>query len=87
MRAAIDMEIRVGSWYIIKADSNRSTCEIQLQSEMLELCEPRILAFDIECEKSPLKFPNAERDRIYMISYMAAGQDFFSLIVRLCQRY
>ena len=30
----------------------------------------RVLAFDIECEKSPLKFPNAERDRIFMISYM-----------------
>ena len=32
----------------------------------------RVLAFDIECEKSPLKFPNADRDRIYMISYMVS---------------
>ncbi len=36
----------------------------------------RILAFDIECEKSPLKFPNAETDRIFMISYMIDGQGF-----------
>lgn len=43
---------------------------------MLELCEPRMLAFDIECEKSPLKFPNAERDRIFMISYMTKGQGY-----------
>lgn len=32
-----------------------------------------MLAFDIECEKSPLKFPNPDRDRIYMISYMISG--------------
>lgn len=36
----------------------------------------RILAFDIECEKSPLKFPNPEVDRIFMISYMIDGQGF-----------
>jgi DNA polymerase epsilon subunit 1 len=36
----------------------------------------RVLAFDIECEKAPLKFPNAETDRIFMISYMVKGQGF-----------
>jgi len=36
----------------------------------------RVLAFDIECEKAPLKFPNAETDRIYMISYMVSGQGY-----------
>ena len=40
---------------------------------MLYYC--RVLAFDIECEKSPLKFPNAERDRIFMISYMISTND------------
>jgi DNA polymerase epsilon subunit 1 len=49
---------------------------VEWQKEMLELCEPRILAFDIECEKAPLKFPNAESDRIFMISYMTAGQGY-----------
>jgi DNA polymerase epsilon subunit 1 len=44
------------------------------QKDLLERCEPRILAFDIECEKSPLKFPNAEFDRIFMISYMVEGK-------------
>ncbi|RYY87675.1 hypothetical protein EON63_03700 [archaeon] len=43
---------------------------MEWQKDLLELCEPRILAYDIECEKAPLKFPSAERDRIYMISYM-----------------
>jgi DNA polymerase elongation subunit (family B) len=36
----------------------------------------RVLAFDIECEKAPLKFPNADHDRIFMISYMLKGQGF-----------
>lgn len=76
MRAAIDMDLRVGSWYIVITDATSSFCEVRLQKDMLELCEPRIVAFDIECEKSPLKFPNADRDRIFMISYMTAGQGF-----------
>ena len=76
MRAAIDMDIRVGAWYIIIADTDSKSCSIQYQKDMLELCQPRILAFDIECEKSALKFPNAERDRIYMISYMTPGQGY-----------
>ena len=36
--------------------------------------EPRVLAFDIECTKEPLKFPQAERDEIFMISYMVDRQ-------------
>ena len=76
MRASIDCNLRVGSWYIITPNILSATCEVVRQENMLELCEPRILAFDIECEKSPLKFPNVERDRIFMISYMTAGQGY-----------
>ena len=36
--------------------------------------EPRVLAFDIETTKAPLKFPDVTLDRIYMISYMLDGQ-------------
>lgn len=35
-----------------------------------------MLAFDIECEKSPLKFPNPDNDRVFMISYMADGKGY-----------
>jgi DNA polymerase elongation subunit (family B) len=77
MRAAIDMDLRVGAWYSVTPDGgSSSTCSVSWQKELLELCEPKILAFDIECEKSPLKFPNAESDRIYMISYMVKGQGY-----------
>lgn len=35
--------------------------------------EPTFLAFDIECTKAPLKFPSADVDEIFMISYMVSG--------------
>jgi hypothetical protein len=45
--------------------------------------EPRILAFDIECTKAPLKFPDVTLDRIYMISYMFDGQVCVCVCARL----
>jgi DNA polymerase epsilon subunit 1 len=44
--------------------------------DMLVKAEPRVLAFDIECTKAPLKFPDAEIDQIFMISYMFDGQGY-----------
>lgn len=76
MRVCIDLDLRVGAWFIVAPIQGSETCSVTWQKEMLELCEPRVLAFDIECEKSPLKFPNAEQDRIYMISYMTSGQGY-----------
>lgn len=76
MRVSIDLDLRVGAWFYVSPIAGSEVCEVERQHEMLELCEPRILAFDIECEKSPLKFPNAEVDRIYMISYMIDGQGY-----------
>jgi DNA polymerase epsilon subunit 1 len=35
-----------------------------------------VLAFDIECTKAPLKFPDPAIDQIYMISYMCDGKGF-----------
>ena len=35
-----------------------------------------MLAFDIECCKQPLKFPDAAVDPVMMISYMIDGQGF-----------
>ena len=35
-----------------------------------------MLAFDIECTKAPLKFPVADVDQIFMISYMIDGQGY-----------
>jgi DNA polymerase epsilon subunit 1 len=41
--------------------------------------DPTFLAFDIECTKAPLKFPDANMDSIFMISYMVDGQGYLIL--------
>ncbi len=76
MRVTIDMDLRVGSWHKVTPNQGSEICSVTRMPEMLERCEPRVLAFDIECEKDRLKFPNAERDRIFMISYMIDGQGY-----------
>ena len=76
VRASIDLEIRVGAWYTVTPEYGSECCQVAIQRDILELCEPRVLAFDIECEKSPLKFPNPETDRIFMISYMVKDQGY-----------
>jgi DNA polymerase epsilon subunit 1 len=46
---------------------------------------PTFLAFDIECTKPPLKFPSAEVDEIFMISYMvttATGSQGYLIVSR-----
>jgi DNA polymerase epsilon subunit 1 len=43
---------------------------------MMVKAEPKVLAFDIECTKEPLKFPQADRDQVFMVSYMVDTQGF-----------
>jgi DNA polymerase epsilon subunit 1 len=76
MRVSIDLDIRIGAWFLVTPEPGESVCKVEWQKDVLELCEPRILAFDIECWKSPLKFPNSQTDCIFMISYMVANQGF-----------
>jgi DNA polymerase epsilon subunit 1 len=77
MRVAIDNEFFVGLWYnvsIVEGD-----VQIQQRADLTAAwgrAEPRVLAFDIECTKEPLKFPDANIDSIYMISYMVDGEGF-----------
>lgn len=76
MRVSIDLDIRVGAWYFVTPIPGVEICSVNWQKDFLELCQPRVLAFDIECEKSPLKFPNSENDKIFMISYMTPNQGY-----------
>ena len=77
-RAAIDLDLRAGSWYTVKCATvgNAITVEKKPAAEQLVKAEPRVLAFDIECTKAPLKFPNADHDQVFMISYMFDGQGY-----------
>jgi DNA polymerase epsilon subunit 1 len=73
-RFCIDFEIRVGNWYIVNNIDGIINLEIDPSRQAPP--QPRILAFDIECAKQPLQFPNAEEDEIMMISYVIDGQGF-----------
>ena len=46
------------------------------RKDLLARGEVRVCAFDIETTKLPLKFPDAEFDQVFMISYMLDGQGY-----------
>ncbi|CAM9190271.1 unnamed protein product [Chrysoparadoxa australica] len=77
MRVCIDLEIRVGSWYSVnpRGGEEGGVTVIHLKDKIVK-AEPKVLAFDIECTKAPLKFPNSELDEVFMISYMFDGQGY-----------
>ncbi|KAI7906423.1 uncharacterized protein BX663DRAFT_496365 [Cokeromyces recurvatus] len=75
VRVAIDLDIRVGLWYIAKAQQD-GTVTLTRQSQLVHRPEPVVLAFDIETTKLPLKFPDVTIDSIMMISYMIDGRGY-----------
>ena len=74
MRFLIDTETRCGWWYQVKAVQGEVT--LTHRGDMLARGEVKICAFDIETTKLPLKFPDAEYDQVFMISYMLDGQGY-----------
>ena len=52
MRVSIDLDLRIGSWYVVSSVQGSESCVVTWQKDLLELCEPKVLAFDIECEKA-----------------------------------
>eukprot|EP00924_Labyrinthula_sp_SR-Ha-C_P002487 maker-scaffold_16-snap-gene-6.20-mRNA-1 protein AED:0.04 eAED:0.04 QI:0/0/0/1/1/1/3/0/2111 len=82
-RLSIDREVFVGSWYTISYDkvpgheAKGDVLNLEKQ-QVFQKPTLKILAFDIECAKAPLKFPDPkqESDEIYMISYMVDGQGY-----------
>ena len=74
MRYMIDTDVRCGKWYSVRAEHGAVT--LTLQEQMLDRGEVRVCAFDIETTKLPLKFPDAEHDQVFMISYMLDGQGY-----------
>lgn len=75
VRVCIDLNIRAGAWYTITP--NQHDIGVTLSEQDIETkAEPKYLAFDIECTKAPLKFPDSNIDSIFMISYMIDGQGY-----------
>ena len=77
VRCCIDLDIRAGQYYdvTILPDKNAQVKFLEEKTASTK-ASPRVLAFDIECTKAPLKFPDAEHDEIFMISYMVDGQGY-----------
>jgi len=74
-RVMIDNEIRCSFWYEYTVDGPLCTGLTQLKDK-LDKADLRVMAFDIECTKQPLKFPDVQFDQIMMISYIIDGQGF-----------
>ncbi|KAL0219689.1 hypothetical protein P9112_005342 [Eukaryota sp. TZLM1-RC] len=73
-RATIDLNLRVGYWYKVFTELGHPS--VELQSDLVERAQLRVLAYDIETTKAPLKFPDANVDVIMMISYMIDGHGY-----------
>ena len=59
----------------LDVDLSLSIEKVKELEQQLEF-KPKVLAFDIETSKAPLKFPDASRDFVMMISYMIDGAGF-----------
>lgn len=76
MRVCIDEKIFVGQWYeVVGRNVNRRPSIIPYPS-LIDQPDLRILAYDIEVTKLPLKFPDSSVDEIMMVSYMISGQGY-----------
>lgn len=78
VRVCIDLNIRSGAWYTVTPHHHDIGVTLSDQ-DVEKKANPTFLAFDIECTKAPLKFPDANLDSIFMISYMVNGQGFLIL--------
>ncbi|CAB3408448.1 unnamed protein product [Caenorhabditis bovis] len=76
MRVSIDEKIFVGLWYDVKGIGPNRIPVIKRKDLAFFHAKPKVLAFDIETTKLPLKFPDRETDEIMMISYMVDGQGY-----------
>ncbi|KAK8886294.1 DNA polymerase epsilon catalytic subunit [Tritrichomonas musculus] len=73
-RFCIDNDIHVAFWYDVYNDDGDIILKHDKEHEAPP--QPRVLAFDIECSKQPLQFPNENTDEIMMISYIVDGEGF-----------
>ena len=70
-RCCIDLNVRVANWFdVCPITEMDGCCSLKPRTDIMHRPDIKVFAYDIETEKAPLKFPNAETDRIMMISYM-----------------
>lgn len=78
IRVQIDCDIRCSYWYDVTLEGNLLSSLVCLQGdrEVYDKPQIRVLAFDIETTKQPLKFPDVRFDQVMMISYIIDGSGF-----------
>lgn len=72
-RVCTDLDLRAGTWYSVHqpiAVDGQRVNPLFSEADRETVAHPVVLAFDIECCKAPLKFPSADIDAIFMISYL-----------------
>eukprot|EP01134_Creolimax_fragrantissima_P001067 CFRG1067T1 len=75
IRTAIDNSITCGLWYDVRVFGQSTT--LTPRPDLEERPDPVVMAFDIECTKQDLKFPDADNgDMVMMISYMLDNQGY-----------
>eukprot|EP01071_Lankesteria_metandrocarpae_P013656 Lankesteria_metandrocarpae@DN7453_c0_g1_i1.p1 len=66
-RVQIDCNIRCGQWYTIHNSTHAQNATVEMCEDQSETAPLRVLAWDIETYKEPLKFPSAQKDPIMCI--------------------
>jgi DNA polymerase epsilon subunit 1 len=74
-RFAIDTNTRCGLWYDVTTTTQGGST-LKKREDLIRWAQPIVCAFDIETTKLPLRFPSAEYDQVFMISYMINGKGF-----------
>ncbi|CCW68940.1 unnamed protein product [Phytomonas sp. Hart1] len=75
MRVAIDQKVYCGLWYDVSVNEGEASL-VRCDDSKYAPAMPRVVAFDIETTKAPLRFPQPEVDQIYMISYILDGRGY-----------
>merc|ERR1719393_1119718 len=83
-RVCIDNNLNCGKWFNVTRNKMATgldniwdtQCTITAKDDLMAKPGLRIFAYDIECTKEPLKFPDSAHDRITMISCMVDGTGF-----------
>jgi DNA polymerase epsilon subunit 1 len=79
----IDTGLRAGKWFDLTVD-DQFAMDIKPNQTKESMPDLKVLAYDIETSKDPLKFPDAEKDQVMMISLMYEGEAFLIINRGFC---
>lgn len=82
-RVCIDTGLRAGKWFDLTVD-DQFAIDIKPNQTKESMPDLKVLAYDIETSKDPLKFPDPEKDQVMMISLMYEGEAFLIINRGFC---